>query len=91
MLYFKLTHSLQLQYDALLTKLRNMYVSREMYILEGDLLTAAGRPFSVCVSLKEGNVEGAEQREEWATLDSDMLMQHFKHGFNPFTTIFSKI
>ena len=73
MLYFKLTHSLQLQYDALLTKLRNMYVSREMYILEGDLLTAAGRPFSVCVSLKEGNVEGAEQREEWATLDSDML------------------
>ena len=69
MLYFKLTNSLQLQYDALLTKIRNMYVSREMYILEGDLLTAAGRPFSMCVSLRDGTVEGAEQREEWASLD----------------------
>lgn len=73
MLYFKLTNSLQLQYDALFTRLRNMYVSREMYILEGDMLTCVGRPFSVCVSLRDGTYGGAEQREEWASLDSNML------------------
>lgn len=73
MFYFKLTNSLQLQYDALLTKLRGMYVSREMYILEENMFTAVGRPFSVSASLTEGIVSGAEQREEWNSIGSDML------------------
>lgn len=73
MFYFKLTHSLQLQYDALLTKLHGMYVSREMYLLEENMFTAVGRPFSVSVSLADGNVAGAEQREEWNSISPDML------------------
>ena len=73
MFYFKLTNSLQLQYDALLTKLHGMYVSREMYILEENMFTAVGRPFSVGVSLTDGNVVGAEQREEWNSISPDML------------------
>ena len=73
MFYFKLTNSLQLQYDALLTKLHGMYVSREMYILEENMFTAVGRPFSVGVSLTDGNVAGAEQREEWNSISPEML------------------
>lgn len=73
MFYFRLTNSLQLQFDALLTRLHGMYVSRGMYILEENTFTAVGRPFSVMISLTDGNSGGAKQREEWNSIDPEVL------------------
>ena len=72
MIYFSLSNSLQLQYDGLLTKLKGNFVSKEVYLLDGNALTALGRPFSVCISLKDGEISEVRAFEQWHGIESIM-------------------
>ena len=65
MIYFSLSNLLQIQYDGLLMKLKGNFVSKEIYLLKDDMLTALGRPYSVCVSLKDAGVSEERAYEQW--------------------------
>ncbi|MBR5361124.1 MAG: hypothetical protein IK123_09575, partial [Lachnospiraceae bacterium] len=72
MIYFSLSNSLQLQYDGILTRLKGNFVSKEVYLLKGNVLTALGRPYSVCISLKDGEVSEERAFEQWNGIDEIM-------------------
>lgn len=72
MIYFGLSNSLQLQYDGILMKLKGNFVSKEVYLLDGDILTALGRPYSVCISLKDGSVSEERAFEQWNGIEEIM-------------------
>lgn len=72
MIYFSLSNSLQLQYDSILTRLKGNFVSKEVYLLKEDELTALGRPYSVCISLKNGEVSEERAYEQWNGIEEIM-------------------
>ncbi|MCR4807333.1 MAG: hypothetical protein K5857_06620 [Lachnospiraceae bacterium] len=72
---YKLSKTLQLQYDGMLIKLYDDFVSKEVYELSGDLLTALGRPFSIEINLKDGSVEKIRPFEEWNLPDIDSIQE----------------
>ena len=41
-MFIRLNHSLQLQFDSILTKIAGDFVSKEVYFIDGDELTAIG-------------------------------------------------
>ena len=73
MVCFKLSNSLQLQYNGLFIKLDSAYVSSEIYVIEEDELTAYGNPTSICFSMYDGRMSVKEQDEDLTEIESDML------------------
>ncbi len=65
MIYFSFSNSLQMQYDGLMTNQRGVFVSKEIYLLDGNLLIALGRPYSVCISVKDGTINEERSYEDW--------------------------
>ncbi|MCR5235401.1 MAG: hypothetical protein K6E53_16080 [Lachnospiraceae bacterium] len=65
MIYFSFSNSLQMQYDGLMTNQRGVFVSKEIYLLDGNLLIALGRPYSVCISVKDGAINEERSYEDW--------------------------
>ena len=70
-MFIRLNHSLQLQFDSMLTKLAGDFVSKEIYLLEGNELTALGRPYSVKLDLNDGSLEHVKEYEKWDNVDED--------------------
>lgn len=70
---FKLNNLLQLQYDGMLTKLFGDFVSKEVYDLTGNVLTALGRPYSIAVSLADGSLNKEKEYEAFTGIVEDEL------------------
>ncbi len=70
---FKLNNLLQLQYDGMLTKLFGDFVSKEVYDLTGNVLTALGRPYSIAVSLTGGSLNKEKEYEAFTGNVEDEL------------------
>ena len=71
--FIRLNHSLQLQFDGLLTKLAGDYVSKEVYLLDRDELTAIGRPYSIKICLSDGERGNDREYELWEDLNEDEI------------------
>ncbi|MCR5420108.1 MAG: hypothetical protein K6E98_03785 [Lachnospiraceae bacterium] len=69
MIYFRLSSSLQLQYDGALRKLKGTFVSKEVYLLSNDELTALGRPYSLVISLKDASLSETKSYERWEGIE----------------------
>ena len=69
-MFCKLNNLLQLQYNGMLNRLYKDFVSKEAYELNGDVLTALGRPYSVTLSLEDGNTGKDKEFEAWEGIDS---------------------
>lgn len=65
MIYFSLSNSLQMQYDGLMTNQRGVFVSKEIYLLDGNMLIALGRPYSVGISVGDGVISEERSYEDW--------------------------
>jgi tetratricopeptide (TPR) repeat protein len=72
-MFIKLNHSLQLQFDGLFSKLAGDFVSKEVYLLEGDDLTALGRPYSIRINLLDGAKDNDREYELWEDINEDEL------------------
>lgn len=72
-MFIKLNHSLQLQFDGMFSKLAGDFVSKEVYLLEGDELTALGRPYSIRINLSDGAKDNDREYELWQDLNVDEL------------------
>ncbi len=72
-MFIRLNHSLQLQFDAVMTRLAGDYVSKEIYFLEGDELTAIGRPYSIRIRLSDGSRDNDREYEQWEGLDENTI------------------
>ena len=70
---FKLNNLLHLQYDGMLVKIFGDFVNKEVYELSGNCLTVLGRPFSVSISLLDGEAEKTDAFETRTDIDPDML------------------
>ncbi|MBR4719164.1 MAG: hypothetical protein IKP31_02850 [Lachnospiraceae bacterium] len=57
----------------MLTKIQNMYVSKEIYFLDSNVFAASGMPSSVCVSLNDGSVFGLDHEDVFSDIREDML------------------
>ena len=69
--FIRLNHSLQLQFDGMLTKLAGDFVSKEVYLIDGDELTAIGRPYSIKIRLSDGERVNEKEYEQWEGLNED--------------------
>ena len=67
----RLSNSLQIQYNSMLTRLQSMFVSKEAYILDGDDLWALGRLNCLHFSLASG--EYASEAPYREALDLETL------------------
>ena len=72
-MFIKFNHSLQLQFDALLTKLAGDFVSKEVYYLKGNEITALGRPYSIRIRLTDGAKGHETEYEKWKGFNEDDL------------------
>ena len=72
-MFIRLNHSLQLQFDSILTKIAGDFVSKEVYFIDGDELTAIGRPYSIKIRLSDGGRENEREYDLWQDLNEDVI------------------
>ena len=72
-MFIRFNHSLQMQFDSLLVKLAGDFVSKEVYYLDGNELTALGRPYSIRIRLTDGAKGHETEYEKWTGFDPDEL------------------
>ena len=70
--YYRLNHSLQLQYCGFLKNINSEFVSGDIYAFDGDLLIAVGKSCSICFSLLDGNV-AISSEFALSELDADVI------------------